>query len=65
MIGSASEQAATIRHGTTAVLTVAMSSVPWACIMVRKSFGVAQAAHYGPDAYVLAWPSVESGALPA
>lgn len=64
MIGSASEQAATIRHGTTAVLTVAMSSVPWACIMVRKSFGVAQAAHYGPDAYVLAWPSVESGALP-
>jgi len=64
MIGSASEQAATIRHGTTAVLTVAMSSVPWACIMVRKSFGVAQAAHYGPDAFVLAWPSVESGALP-
>ena len=64
MIGSASEKAATIRHGTAAVLTVAMSSVPWACIMVRKSFGVAQVAHYGPDAYVLAWPSAETGALP-
>jgi acetyl-CoA carboxylase carboxyltransferase component len=64
MIGSAAEKAATIRHGTAAVLTVAMSSVPWACIMVRKSFGVAQSAHYGPDAYVLAWPSAETGALP-
>jgi acetyl-CoA carboxylase carboxyltransferase component len=31
---------------------------------VRKSYGVAQAAHFGADAYVLAWPSVESGALP-
>ncbi len=64
MIGSAAEQASAIRHGTSTVLTVALSSVPWACIMVRKSFGVAQAAHYGPDAYTLAWPSVESGALP-
>ena len=25
---------------------------------------VAQAAHYGPEAYVLAWPSAESGPLP-
>ena len=32
--------------------------------MVRKSFGVAQVAHYGPDAYVLAWPSAETGPLP-
>jgi acetyl-CoA carboxylase carboxyltransferase component len=64
MIGSASEKAGTIRYGTAAVLTVALSSVPWACIEIRKSFGVAQAAHYGPDAYVLTWPSSESGALP-
>ena len=33
-------------------------------MVVRKSFGVAQGAHYGPDAYVLAWPSAEMGALP-
>jgi acetyl-CoA carboxylase carboxyltransferase component len=64
MIGSKSEREATIRHGTNAVLTSAMSTVPWACVMVRRSFGVAQVAHYGPDAYVLAWPSAESGPLP-
>jgi acetyl-CoA carboxylase carboxyltransferase component len=64
MIGSQAEREATIRHGTNAVLTAAMSSVPWASIMVRRSFGVAQVAHYGPDGYVLAWPSAESGALP-
>ncbi len=64
MIGSQAEKEATIRHGANAVLTAAMSSVPWASIMVRRSFGVAQAAHYGPDGYVLAWPSAETGALP-
>lgn len=64
MIGSQSEQQATIRHGAATVLTAAMTTVPWASVMVRRSFGVAQAAHYGPDAYVLAWPSAETGPLP-
>ncbi|MEM1048223.1 MAG: carboxyl transferase domain-containing protein [Pseudomonadota bacterium] len=64
MIGSQAERQATIRHGATTVLTAAMSKVPWASVMVRRSFGVAQAAHYGPDAYVLAWPSAETGPLP-
>ena len=64
MIGSASEREGTIRRGTNTVLTAALSNVPWASIVVRKSFGVAQAAHYGPNAYVLAWPSAERGALP-
>lgn len=64
MIGSQSEKAATIRHGAASVLTAAMVNVPWASVMVRRSFGVAQAAHYGPDAYVLAWPSAETGPLP-
>lgn len=63
-IGSRAEKQATIRHGAAAVLTAAMTSVPWASVMVRRSFGVAQAAHYGPDAYVLAWPSAETGPLP-
>ncbi|MEM8652621.1 MAG: carboxyl transferase domain-containing protein, partial [Pseudomonadota bacterium] len=44
--------------------TAAMSKVPWASIMIRRSFGVAQAAHYGPEGYVLAWPSAETGPLP-
>ena len=64
MIGAEAEKTATIRHGTTAVLTTALSTVPWASVIVRRSFGVAQAAHYGPDGYVLAWPSAEVGALP-
>ncbi|MEM9739784.1 MAG: carboxyl transferase domain-containing protein [Pseudomonadota bacterium] len=64
MIGSKAEREATIRHGARAVVTAAMSTVPWASVMVRRSFGVAQAAHYGPEAYVLAWPSAESGPLP-
>ncbi len=64
MIGLKAEQEATIRHGTNAVLTAVMSRVPWATVMVRRSFGVAQAAHYGPGGYLLAWPSAETGPLP-
>ena len=64
MIGLEAEKAATIRHGTAAVLTAASCTVPWASVIVRKLFGVAGAAHFGPDAYVLSWPSAERGALP-
>ncbi len=64
MIGSQAERDATIRHGASAVLTAAMSRVPWASVVIRRSFGVAQVAHYGPASYVLAWPSAETGPLP-
>ncbi len=64
MIGPESEQAGTIRYGMAAVAAAAQATVPWAVIQVHKGFGVATAAHYAPGAYVLAWPSVESGALP-
>ncbi len=64
MIGPESEQAGTIRYGMAAVAAAAQATVPWAVIQVHKGFGVATAAHYAPNAYVLAWPSVESGALP-
>ena len=64
LIGPDAEKEATILHGTEAVLTVTESRVPWSTVMIRKSFGVAAAAHYGPDGYVLAWPSAESGPLP-
>jgi acetyl-CoA carboxylase carboxyltransferase component len=40
------------------------SIVPWASVIVRKVYGVAGAAHFAPDGYVLSWPSAESGALP-
>ena len=64
MIGLESEKSGTIRYGTSAVLAAAMCRVPWATVIVRRVFGVAGAAHFGPDAYVLAWPSAEVGALP-
>jgi methylmalonyl-CoA decarboxylase subunit alpha len=64
MIGSEAERAGTIRTGTAAVLAAATCRVPWATVIVRKVFGVAGAAHFGPDAFVLAWPSAEQGALP-
>ncbi|WP_416897462.1 MAG: acyl-CoA carboxylase subunit beta [Minwuia sp.] len=64
MIGPDSERAGTIRPGTAAVLAAASCRVPWCSVVVKKSFGVAAAAHYGNHAHVLAWPSAESGPLP-
>ncbi len=64
MIGVESEAVGAIRPGTTAVLAAATATVPWASVIVRKVYGVAGAAHFGPDAYVLAWPSAELGPLP-
>ena len=64
MIGPDSEQAGTIRHGTAAISAVLQSRVPWASVQVLKAFGVAAQAHFGPDGYVLSWPSAASGALP-
>ncbi len=64
MIGSESEMAGTIRYGTAAVAAVVQSRVPWASILVRKAYGVAAAAHFGPYGHVMSWPSAETGALP-
>jgi acetyl-CoA carboxylase carboxyltransferase component len=64
MIGSQSEQAGTIRYGVEAIAAVVTSRVPWCTVMIRKAYGVAAAAHFGPKGHVLAWPSAESGALP-
>ena len=64
MIGPEAEKKGTIRYGMAAVAAAAQATIPWCSIQVHKGFGVATAAHYAPNAYVLAWPSVESGALP-
>ena len=64
MIGPDAERDATIRHGTRALFAVMQSTVPWASVIVRKVFGVAGAAHFGPGGMSFAWPSAESGALP-
>lgn len=64
MIGPEAEATGTIRYGMAAVSAAVQATVPWASIQVHKGFGVATAAHFGDNAYVLSWPSVESGALP-
>ena len=64
MIGPKSEADGTIRYGMAAVVAAAQATTPWASVLVHKSFGVASAAHFGPDTYRLDWPSAETGALP-
>jgi len=64
MIGSESEKAATIRYGVEAICATVRSQVPWVSVIVRKTYGVAAAAHFGPQGEVFAWPSAEGGALP-
>ena len=64
MIGPSAEANATIRFGMAAVSAAAKAQTPWASVLIRKNFGVASAAHFGPDNYRLDWPSAESGALP-
>ncbi len=63
MIGPQAEADATIRHGTALLFAVMQSSVPWVSVVIRKTYGVAGAAHFGPGGHTLAWPSAESGAL--
>jgi acetyl-CoA carboxylase carboxyltransferase component len=64
MIGSHAEAAGTIRYGVEAICAAVETTVPWATVHVRKAYGVASAAHFGPGGHVLAWPSAESGPLP-
>jgi acetyl-CoA carboxylase carboxyltransferase component len=64
MIGPDAEKSATIRHGVSLMFAVMQSTVPWISVIVRKVFGVAGGAHFGPGGMRIAWPSAEQGALP-
>lgn len=66
LIGTAAEQASTIRHGARALAAVYQASVPWCSVIVRKVFGVAGAAHQNASrlSYRYAWPSGDWGSLP-
>jgi acetyl-CoA carboxylase carboxyltransferase component len=64
MIGPDAEKSATIRYGVDAIMAAVTSKVPWASVIVRKMYGVAAAAHFGPEGTVYTWPSAEAGALP-
>ena len=66
VIGTAAEQAGTIRHGARALAAVYQASVPICAILVRKCFGVAGAAHMNQSRLRMryAWPSADWGSLP-
>ena len=57
MIGPDAEKSATIRHGVALMFAVMQSSVPWISVIVRKVYGVAGGAHFGPGGMRVAWPS--------
>ncbi len=66
VIGKASEEEATIRFGSAALAAVGQSTVPFACVVIRKAFGVAGAANnkVGTHSFRYAWPSGDWGSLP-
>lgn len=66
IIGPDAEKAGTIRFGARALAAMYQSKVPQCSIMVRKSFGVAGAAHINHTRmhYRYAWPSGDWGSLP-
>ncbi len=64
MIRPQAEESATIRRGARAICAVMRWRVSWMSVIVRKTQGVAGAAHFGPSGITLAWPSAQTGALP-
>lgn len=66
LIGKHSEEAATIRLGSTALAALGQSTVPFCSVVVRKAFGVAGAANTKPGSHHFryAWPSGDWGSLP-
>ncbi|MCH9803142.1 methylmalonyl-CoA carboxyltransferase [bacterium] len=66
LIGKESEENATIRYGSQALAALGQLTTPFACVVVRKAFGVAGAANNKPGAtsFRYAWPSGDWGSLP-
>ncbi len=65
-VGLAAEKAGTIRHGVRAQSAVYQATVPWATVMIRKSFGIAGAAvrNHSRAQPRFSWPSGDWGSLP-
>lgn len=66
MIGNAAEVAGTIRYGVNAMNAIYKATVPLACVVVRKAYGIAGSAMSNAEAfqYRFAWPSGDWGSLP-
>ncbi|CAN5227850.1 propionyl-CoA carboxylase subunit beta [soil metagenome] len=65
-VGVAAEKASTIRYGVRAQAAVYQATVPWATVILRKSFGIAGAAvrNHARAQPRYAWPSGDWGSLP-
>lgn len=66
MIGSEAEKAGTIRYGVNAMNAIYRASVPLACVVVRRAYGIAGSAMSNAEnfQYRFAWPSGDWGSLP-
>lgn len=66
LIGKQSEEEGTIRAGSVALAALGQSTSPFACVVIRKAFGVAGAANHKPGAihFRYSWPSGDWGSLP-
>lgn len=66
LIGKDSEEAATIRYGSQALAALGQLTTPFACVVIRKAFGVAGAANTKPGSHSFrwSWPSGDWGSLP-
>jgi len=66
LIGKQSEEECTIRYGSVALAALGQSTSPFACVVIRKAFGVAGAANRKPGTthFRYSWPSGDWGSLP-
>lgn len=66
LIGKDSEESGTIRFGSQALAALGQLSTPFACVVIRKAFGVAGAANNKPGVHSFrySWPSGDWGSLP-
>ena len=66
VIGKQSEEEGAIRIGSSALAALGQIAVPFACVIIRKSYGVAGASNNVPGrhAFRYSWPSGDWGSLP-
>ncbi len=66
VIGKASEEEATVRAGSVALVALRQARIPYCTVVLRKAFGIAGASNRKPgsNSMRMAWPSGDWGSLP-
>ena len=66
MIGGEAERTGTIRYGVNAMNAIYRATVPLACVVIRRAYGIAGSAMSNAERfqYRFAWPSGDWGSLP-